>query len=335
VVSRPLGAPTREAFGQELVELGRAHPEIVVIDGDVNNSTYTNHFMKAFPDRFFNVGIAESNAIGIAAGLASCGKVTFVSSFACFLLNNAYEQLRMSIAYPQLNVKFVGTHAGISIGEDGPSQMAIEDVALASALAGVVVLVPADERSTRSAIRAAYEHRGPVYVRVGRPKAPVVYDDGVDVRIGKAIRLRDGSDITLAANGLLVAEALDAAEILAREGIEARVLDLVSTKPLDRDALRRAAAETGGVVVAEEHLRHGGLGSAVAQALAEERPVPMAFVSLEDRYAESGKPEELMAKYGLKAENIVIAAHRVVTRAGTKAGDRPARGSAARTPGAV
>lgn len=307
-MSRAIGAATREAFGQELAELGRTHPEVVVVDGDVNNSTYTNLFMKAHPERFFNVGIAESNAVGIASGLAACGKVPFVSSFAVFLMNNAYEQLRMSVAYPALNVKLVGTHAGISIGEDGPSQMAVEDVALATALAGMTVLVPADERSTRSAVRAALAHDGPVYLRVGRPKAPVVYENGVEVRIGEAISLRDGRDVTLCANGLLVAAALDAAESLAREGIDARVLDLVSVKPLDVAALRSAAAETGALVVAEEHLRAGGLGSAVAQAIVEHEPVPVRFVALDDRYAESGAPDELMTEYGLTSDAIARAA---------------------------
>jgi transketolase len=310
----PLGAPTREAFGEELLALGRAHGEIVVIDGDVNNSTYTNKFMKEFPDRFFNCGIAESNMIGISAGLATCGKVVFVSSFAAFLINNAYEQLRMSVAYPHLNVKCVGTHAGISIGEDGPSQMALEDVSAARALAGFVVLVPADERSTHSAIRAAYAHDGPVYVRTGRPKAPVVYQDGAEVRIGKAIQLRDGADITLMANGLLVAASLGAADELAKRGIRARVLDLVSTKPLDEDAIARAARETGAVVVAEEHLRAGGLGSAVAETLAASAPVPIEFVNLGDRYGESGTPEELMAHYGLTASDVVRAATRAIER---------------------
>ncbi len=310
----PLGPATRESFGEELVALGREHPEVVVVDGDVNNSTYTNKFMKEFPDRFFNCGIAESNMVGVASGLAACGKVAFVSSFATFLMNNAYEQFRMSVAYPHLSVKAVGTHAGISIGEDGPSQMAVEDVALARALVGFVVLVPADDKSTRSAIRAAYAHDGPVYVRLGRPKAPIVYQDGVEVRIGKAIRVREGSDLTIAANGLLVAAAIGAADRLAQEGVRARVLDMVSTKPLDRDAIAAAARDTGAFVVAEEHLHAGGLGSAIAEIVAEERPVPMTFVDLADRYAESGTPEELMAKYGLTADDVVRAARRVVAR---------------------
>jgi transketolase len=310
----PLGAATREAFGEELLALGREHPEIVVVDGDVNNSTYTNKFLQAFSERFFQIGIAESNMVGIASGLAACGKVPFVSSFAAFLINNAYEQLRMSVAYPGLPVKCVGTHAGISIGEDGPSQMAIEDVAAARALAGFAVLVPADEKSARSAIRAAYAHSGPVYVRTGRPKAPVVYQDGVEVRLGRAIVVRDGGDVTLLANGLMVAAAVGAADALAREGVRARVLDLVSTKPLDEDALARAARETGALVVAEEHLHAGGLGAAVAQAVAAAAPAPIEFVDIGDRYAESGSPEELMRHYGLTAADVTRAAKRALER---------------------
>jgi transketolase len=280
----------------------------------VNNSTYTNRFMKEFPDRFFNLGIAESNMVGVAAGLAACGKIAFVSSFACFLMNNAYEQLRMSVAYPHLNVKCVGTHAGISIGEDGPSQMAVEDVAAACALGGFVVLVPADDQSTRAAIRAAYAHDGPVYVRTGRPKAPIVYANGVEVLIGNAIALREGADVTICANGLLVAAALGAADRLAADGIHAGVLDLVSTKPLDREAIAAAARASGALVVAEEHLHAGGLGSAVAQLVAAERPVPLEFVDLGDRYAESGEPEQLMRKYGLTADDVVRAAKRALER---------------------
>lgn len=316
---RPLGDATREAFGKELVEVGRAHPEVVVLDGDVNNSTYTNLFKKEFPDRFFQAGIAESNMVGIASGLASCGKVPFVSSFSVFLLNNAYEQLRMAVAYPQLNVKCVGTHAGISIGEDGPSQMATEDVALAGALAGFTVLVPADAAETRAAVRTAYTHRGPVYIRCGRPKVPVVYPDNVTVTPGRAMALRDGKDVTLLANGLMVAMALDAADTLAADGVQARVLDMVSVKPVDREAVLRAARETGALVVAEEHLRHGGLGSVVAMVAASDSGVPVAFVDLGDRYAESGTPEELLQKYGLTAEAIVRAAREAISR---KAGRR-------------
>ncbi len=311
---RPLGDATREAFGKELVELGRAHSEVVVVDGDVNNSTFTNLFKKEFPDRFFQAGIAESNMVGIASGLASCGKVPFVSSFSVFLLNNAYEQLRMAVAYPEMNVKCVGTHAGISIGEDGPSQMATEDVALAGALGGFTVLVPADGASTRAAVRAAYALKGPVYIRCGRPKAPVVYSDGVIITPGRAITLREGNDVTLLANGLMVALALDAADTLSADGMQARVLDMASVKPLDRDAVVRAAQETGALVVSEEHLRHGGLGSVVAVAAASDSGVPIGFVDLGDRYAESGTPDELLRKYGLTADAIVGAAREAISR---------------------
>ncbi len=311
---RPLGDATREAFGKELVELGRVHPEVVVVDGDVNNSTFTNLFKKEFPDRFFQAGIAESNMVGIAAGLAGCGKVPFVSSFSVFLLNNAYEQLRMSVAYPENNVKCVGTHAGISIGEDGPSQMATEDIALAGALARFTVLVPADAASTRAAVRTAYAIQGPVYIRCGRPKAPVVYPNGVTLTPGHANQLRDGRDVTILANGLMLAMALDAAEALAAQGVQARVLDMVSVKPLDREAVARAVRETGALVVAEEHLRHGGLGSVVAMAAALDAGAPIAFVDLGDRYTESGTPAELLQKYGLTADDIVRAAQDAISR---------------------
>ncbi len=302
-----LGKATRDAFGEALVELGRDE-RIVVVDGDVNNSTRTDLFARAYPERFFNVGIAESNLVSLAGGLASCGKIPVIASFACFLLCNAFDQLRMSVAFPRLNVKVVGTHAGISIGEDGPSQMGIEDIALALALPGFTVLVPADEVAARAATQAMLAVEGPVYLRLGRPRVPIVYEDGCAFVIGRANLLRPGRDVTLVANGLMVALALEAAEILAEEGIDARVLDLASVRPLDIEALVAAARETKGIVVAEEHLKHGGLGSAVAMALAERAPAPLRFVALENTYAESGKPEDLLAKYGLTAENIAAAA---------------------------
>ncbi|QIA27752.1 transketolase family protein [Thermaerobacter sp. PB12/4term] len=311
----PTGKPTRQAFGEALVELGRRHPELVVLDGDLSKSTYTRYFAQEFPDRFFNAGIAEANMVGLAAGLASCGKIPVCASFAAFLMCKAFDQMRIGVNYAGLNVKFVGSHGGISIGEDGVSQMAVEDVALAQALPGFVVLVPADEHATRRAVEAAVAHPGPVYIRVGRPKAPLVYDTRpCDFAIGRAILVRDGGDLTIAANGLMVAAALAAAEQLAAEGIEARVLDFASVKPLDRDAVRAAAEETGALVVAEEHLKAGGLGSAIAMALAETVPVPAEFVALQDTYAESGAPEDLMRKYGLTPEAIAIAARRVLER---------------------
>jgi transketolase len=310
---RELGKATRDAFGRALEALGADHPEIVVVDADVSNSTRTEWFGKKHPDRFFNIGIAESNLVGIAAGLASSGKTSVIASFAAFITCNAYDQLRMAVAYPQLNVKVVGSHAGISIGEDGASQMGIEDVSLACSLPGFVVLVPADEESAKAATRAMIEHQGPAYLRVGRPDVPKIYTGGsFPFQIGKANQLRDGKDLTIAANGIMVAPALDAAETLASEGIQARVLDLHTVKPIDRDTLGLAAKETGAFVVAEEHLAHGGLGSVVAYTLAELQPVPIRYVNLEDQFGESGAPDALLEKYGLTAGKIVEAARAAV-----------------------
>lgn len=304
-VGLKMGKATRDAFGEALRDIGRENEAVVVVDGDVSNSTRTEWFGKEFPDRFFDVGIAESNLVGVAAGLAACGKVPVAASFATFLICNAFDQIRMGVAFPQQNVKLVGSHAGISIGEDGPSQMAIEDVALACALPGVVVVVPADEHSTRAATRAIIALEGPAYLRVGRPPVPVVYNEDVDFTIGKAITLREGSDVTIIANGLMVAAALDAAERLAQQGVQARVLDMHTVKPLDEEAVAAAARETGGIVVAEEHLHHGGLGSVVAMATARLHPCTMGFVDLGDTYAQSGSAEALLEAYGLTCDRIV------------------------------
>lgn len=308
------GPPTRNAFGEALRELGAENPNLVVVDGDVANSTRTEYFGDEFPDRFFNVGIAESNLIGVASGLAASGKDVVAASFGAFLLNNAYEQIRMSIAFPRIGVKLVGSHSGISIGEDGPSQMAIEDIALATSLPHMTVLVPADAAATRAATRAMLAHDGPVYLRTGRPRAPVVYDDGAAFEIGRANLLRDGTDLTIVACGLMVAAALEAAEALRPAGVEARVLDMHTIKPLDDDALERAARETGAVVTAEEHLLDGGLGAAVARSIVGRHPVPMAMVGIENRYAESGAPQELLDKYGLTARHIMDAARGALRR---------------------
>ncbi len=300
-----LGKSTREAFGLALADLGARYPDIVVLDGDVHNSTRTEHFAKRFPERFFNVGIAESNLVSMAGGMAGAGKRPWLASFAAFVMCNAYDQLRMSVAFPCADVKVVGSHAGISIGEDGPSQMGIEDVALACALPNFTVVVPADEPSTWAAVEALTELRTPAYLRVGRPNVPIVYDQPPPFRIGQAIRLRDGKDLTLIANGLMVAAALQAAEELARSGIQARVLDMHTVKPLDEQAVAEAARETGRIVIAEEHTIYGGLGSVVAMAAARHHPVPIRFVALKDTFAESGPPEALLAKYGLTAGDIV------------------------------
>jgi transketolase len=266
-------------------------------------------FGKKHPDRFFQVGIAESNLVGVAAGLAASGKRAWLASFAAFVMCNGYDQLRMSVAFPCLDVKVVGTHAGISIGEDGPSQMGIEDVGLACSLPNFTVVVTADEHSTRAAVRALAATATPAYLRAGRPNVPVLYAPETPFTIGRANRLRDGSDLTIIANGLMVAPALEAADSLAAIGKQARVLDMHTVKPLDDAAVAQAARETGRIVVAEEHLLHGGLGSAVAMAAARLHPVPMRFVGINDTFAESGSPEALLEKYGLTAANIAAAAH--------------------------
>jgi transketolase len=303
-----LGKATREAFGLALGQLGESHPNIVVIDGDVGNSTRTEIFGKKFPARFFNVGIAESNLVGVAGGLASSGKQAWLASFATFVMCNAYDQLRMSVAFPCLDVKVVGTHAGISIGEDGPSQMGIEDVGLACSLPNFTVVVPCDEPSMFKAVAALSNMHTPAYLRAGRPNTPIVYERDCAFKLGKAIQLRAGNDLTIIACGLMVAPALEAAEELAKTGVQARVLDMHTIKPLDDAAVLAAAKETGRIVVAEEHLLHGGLGSAVAMSAAAQCPAPMRFVGIKDTFAESGKPEELLAKYGLTAADIVKAA---------------------------
>jgi transketolase len=299
------GKSTREAFGLALARIGAEYPDLVVLDGDVNNSTRTDYFAKKFPERFFNMGIAESDLVSTASGMAASGKRAWLASFACFVTCNGYDQLRMSVAFPSLDVKVVGTHAGISIGEDGPSQMGIEDVSLACSLPNFTVVVPADETSMDLAVQALARVKGPAYLRAGRPNVPLIYTDGCPFKIGKAIQLRDGKDLTIIANGLMVSEAVQAAEQLAGKGVQARVLDMHTVKPLDDAAVLAAAREIGRVVVAEEHLLHGGLGSAVAMSAARQHPVPMRFVGIRDTFAESGTAEGLLAKYGLTAADIV------------------------------
>ncbi len=308
------GMATREAFGRALVELGRENKAVCAVDADLSKSTYTHFFAKEFPERFYSCGIAEADMVGISAGLASAGKIPFAASFSCFVINKGFEQLRVLVAYPGVNVKIVGTHSGISIGEDGPSQMAVEDIGLACSLAGFTVLVPADEVSMRALVRAAAAYVGPVYIRAGRPKVPIIYQPDQAFEIGKAIELVDGKDLTIIATGLLVAESIRAQEQLESEGVSARVIDMHTIKPLDAAAVARAAAETGAIVVAEEHLVDGGLGVRVAQAAAETHPCPMEFVGIQNTYAESGTPEQLLDKYGLIARDVAAAARRVLGR---------------------
>jgi transketolase len=258
--------------------------------------------------------------VSMASGLASCGKVPFISSFACFVILKGFDQLRMGVAYPHLNVKVAGSHGGISPGEDGASQQSVEDMALACSLPGFVVCAPSDEHQMRAAVRAAYRHDGPVYLRLGRPKAPLIYDgEPADFRFDRAVRLREGRDITIIANGLMVGAALVAHDRLAEDGIAARVVDMATIKPLDEKEVLRAARETGAIVTAEEHLLHGALGARVAQAAARLHPVPMEFVGIADTYAESGAPEALLRKYGLTADEIVSAARRLLDRRGNGA----------------
>jgi len=309
-----LGKATRDAFGMALKDLGTEFPQVVVVDGDVGNSTRTEWFAKAFPERAFNVGIAESNMVGVAGGLAAAGKTPVVSSFACFLICNAFDQIRMSVAYPGMNVKMVGSHAGISIGEDGASQMGIEDVALATALPGVATVVPADAVSAKKLTRAMLEHVGPVYLRCGRIEVPEVYAEDASFQIGKANVVKEGDACTIIANGLMVGLALDAAALLEKKGVKVRVVDMHTVKPVDEEAIVKAATETGSLVVAEEHLMAGGLGSIVASVVARTKPVPIEFVNVGDTYGESGDPMGLLEKFGLTADAISKAVEKVRSR---------------------
>ncbi len=308
------GLATREAFGKALAELGRVNPNVVVLDADLSKSTYTAEFGHAFPDRFFECGIAESNMVAIGSGLAAGGKIPFASSFSVFLLNKGFEQLRVTAAYPNFNLKIVGTHSGISIGEDGPTQMSIEDLSLACSLPGFTVISPADEVATKAAVMHSAEMFGPVFIRTGRLKVPIVYTADQEFVIGKSIQLIDGSDVTLIATGLMVAESIRAAETLEAEGVSARVIDMHTIRPLDRDAISRAAAETGAIVVSEEHLADAGLGVRVAQVVAETHPAAMEFVGINNTYAESATPDQLLDKYGLRAVNVAAAARRAIAR---------------------
>ena len=309
-----LGKATRDAYGEVLVMLGGIDPRIVALDADLSKSTKSHLFAKSFPDRFFNCGIAEANMISIAAGLASSGKIPFVSSFASFLLCKGFDQLRMSVANPRLNVKCIGSHGGISLGEDGASQQSIEDFALASALPGFAVLSPSDALSCKALVQLVANHSGPVYMRTGRPKAPQIYTASETFAWGRAQKIVSGRDVTVIANGLLVWEALVASDQCAARGISVAVIDMHTLKPIDTEIIRTAAEETGAVVTAEEHLRIGGLGSRVAHVLSEQSPVPFVAVGLADRYAESGSTEALMEKYGLTAAHIVRAIESVLRR---------------------
>lgn len=305
---------TRDAYGKALVELGREDSRIVALDADLSGSTKTGLFAKEFPERFFNAGIAEANMVGMAAGLAAGGMIPFASTFAVFAAGRAFEQVRQSLAYPRMNVKLVATHGGITVGEDGGSHQSVEDLAIMRALPNMTVLCPADGPETAAAIRAVAAYRGPVYVRLGRSKVPTVFTGGCDFVIGKGATLRPGSDLTFVTTGLMTAQALDAARILAEEKISARVIHLGTIKPLDVDLLLTAARETGAIVTAEEHSVIGGLGGAVCETLAEGWPVPVERVGLRDLFGQSGTAEELLVHYGLTPAHLVEAAERVLQR---------------------
>lgn len=296
---------TRESYGNALVELGKVNDQVVVLDADLAGATKTGTFKKAFPERFFDCGIAECNMAGIAAGLATTGMIPFMSSFAMFAAGRAYEQIRNSIGYPHLNVKIGATHAGISVGEDGATHQCNEDIALMRTIPGMVVISPSDDVEARAAVKAAAEYVGPVYLRFGRLAAPVINDNSdYKFEIGKGIVLREGTDITLIATGLMVGYTLEAAEMLAKDGISAKVINIHTIKPLDTDLVVSAAKETGKVVTVEEHSVIGGLGGAVCEALSEQCPVPVKRIGVNDEYGQSGPAVELLHHYKLDAEGI-------------------------------
>jgi len=305
---------TRDAYGEALKALGAINNDVVVLDADLSKSTKTAVFAKAFPERFLNMGIAEQNLVGTAAGLAAAGKIPFASTFAIFATGRAYEQIRNSVAYPKLNVKIAASHAGITVGEDGASHQMLEDLALMRALPNMTVIVPADAEETRQAIQVAAAIRGPVYIRLGRLGVPVLFDDTYKFAVGKAVQVADGCDATIIATGIMVGIALEAAQSLQAEGIKTRVINMATIKPIDRETIVLAAKETGAIVTAEEHNIIGGLGSAVAEVLVETVPVPMMRIGVQDTFGESGTPNALLQKYGLTAENIAAAVRAVIAR---------------------
>lgn len=301
-------AATRDAYGKAIVELGGKYGDIVVLDADLAKSTKTEKFSQNFPERFFNMGVAEQNMIGTACGFSLAGKVPFASTFAVFASGRAFDQVRNSLCYSKLNVKIVASHAGITVGEDGASHQSIEDIALMRSLPNMTVIVPADAVETEQVVEFAYKHSGPVYIRLGRPKVPVIYDENYSFKLGISNVERKGSDVTIIAAGLMVSKSLEAAGRLEKEGISAEVINMSTIKPIDAEGIIRSAQKTKRVVTAEEHSIINGLGSAVAEVLIERFPVPMKRVGINDIFGESGNPEELLEKFGLTSENIVAAA---------------------------
>lgn len=304
---------TRESYGKGLVELGEKYPEIVVLDADLAESTKTVYFKKAYPDRFYDCGIAEQNMVAVSAGLAACGKIPFCSSFAMFASGRAFDQIRNGVAYPKLNVKICATHAGITVGEDGATHQCLEDMGIMRTIPNMVILNPGDDVEAKAALRAAAEHKGPVYMRFGRAPVPVIFDEETfQFEIGKGQVLAEGTDVTIVATGIMIEAALKAKDLLAAEGISAEVIDICTIKPIDSELLLASSAKTGAVVTAEEHNIIGGLGSAVAEVLAEGNPVPLRRVGVEDQFGRSGKVPALLEYYGLTAENIVCKAKEAI-----------------------
>ncbi|HBB72245.1 MAG TPA: transketolase [Ruminococcus sp.] len=297
---------TRESYGEALRDLAGEYKDLVVLDADLAAATKTGIFKKAYPDRFFDCGIAEANMMGVAAGLAACGKIPFASTFAMFAAGRAYEIVRNSIGYPHLNVKIGATHAGISVGEDGATHQCNEDIALMRTIPGMTIINPCDDTEARAAVKAALDFNGPVYMRFGRLAVPVINDPATyKFELGKGVTMREGSDVTIAATGLMVNEAVQAADALAAEGISARVINIHTIKPLDKEIICKAAKETGLIVTAEEHSIIGGLGSAVAEAVTECCPVPVVKIGVNDEFGHSGPAVDLLREFGLSAENIV------------------------------
>ena len=299
---------TRESYGEALKELAEKYPQVVVLDADLAEATKTGIFKKAYPDRFIDCGIAECDMVGVAAGLATCGKIPFATSFAMFSTGRAYEQVRNSVGYPKLNVKIVGSHAGISVGEDGATHQCNEDIALMRTIPGMVVLNPSDHYEMKAAVKAAIEHYGPVYIRLGRLAVESFNNaDDYKFELGKGITLKDGKDITIIATGLMVSRALEAVKTLAEQGIDARLINIHTIKPIDREIIVKAAQETGKIITVEEHNVIGGLGDAVCSVLSEECPTPVMKIGVNDVFGHSGPAQDLLDEFGLNAEHIVEA----------------------------
>lgn len=309
---------TRDAFGEVLLELGEEYKNLVVLTADLAESTRVKKFSQKFPQRFFNMGIAEQNMIGVAAGLAQCGKIVVVTSFAIFASGRAWEQIRYSISHSHSNVKIVATHGGISVGEDGASHQGTEDISIMRTIPGIKVIVPADGVETKKAIRAVLKIKDPVYIRLGRPKIPVIFNEDYPFQIGKGYKIKEGRDVSIFACGIMLYEALKSEEKLKKEGISAEVINISTIKPLDKEIIINSARSTGAVVTAEEHQIIGGLGSAVAETLGENYPVPLERIGIKDKFGESGKPEELLKKYKLTADDIYKSAKRAIWRKNEK-----------------